>query len=218
LTHCAPTRVRTRRKEARPAELLAAALDCFVEKGFAATRMEDIAKRAGLSKGTFYLYFPSKQAVFEALVRENLLPRLAMLETIGQLPGQGAAAGLRRLLSHIGEMAVDARLSAIPKLVLSEAGNFPDLARFYRETIVERALTLLAGLLRQGVAAGEFRPMQDPAIVARLFVAPILLTALWQSTFAAVEAQTIPPATIFATHIDLFLRSIAADPAGSDHS
>lgn len=205
-------RPRLRRKEARPAELLAAALDCFAEKGFAATRMDDIARRAGVAKGTFYLYFPSKEAVFEALVRENILPRLAMLETLGRMQG-GAADRLRAILGGVGVVIDNPRLVAIPKLVLAEAGNFPDMARFYRREVVERGLRLLGGIIRDGIAAGEFRPLSDPELTARLFMAPVLLAALWRAGFAAVEEAPVAVETLLATHADLFLRSIQADPA-----
>lgn len=203
---------RSRRKEARPGELLAAALDCFVEKGFAATRMEEIARRAGVAKGTFYLYFPSKQAVFEALVRENILPRLEAMETAGAAPGLGAADRLRAILASVSLLIGNPRLAAIPKLVMAEAGNFPDMTRFYRREVVDRGLRLLSGILRDGVAAGEFRPMADAEITARLFVAPVLLAAIWRTSFAAVEEQPLSVDTLLSTHAELFLRSIQAEP------
>ncbi|MBP7338287.1 TetR/AcrR family transcriptional regulator [Niveispirillum sp.] len=204
--------VRTRRKQARPGELLAAALDCFAEKGFAATRMEEIARRAGVAKGTFYLYFPSKEAVFEALVRENILPRLEAMEAGARMPGAGAADRLRAILAGVSLVVGNPCLVAIPKLVMAEAGNFPDMARFYRKEVVERGLRLLGGILRDGIAAGEFRPMADPEITARLFMAPVLLAAIWRTSFAAVEEQPLSVDTLLSTHAELFLRSIQAEP------
>ncbi|MFV3130448.1 TetR/AcrR family transcriptional regulator [Niveispirillum sp. KHB5.9] len=211
MTDDTPIRPRSRRKEARPAELLAAALDCFAEKGFAATRMDDIARRAGVAKGTFYLYFPSKEAVFEALVRENILPRLEALERVGQAGGGSASARLRAILAGLAPVIGNPRLVAIPKLVLSEAGNFPDMARFYRREVVERGLRLMTGLIRNGIAAGEFRPLPDPAVTARLFMAPVLMAALWQAGFAATDETPLPVETLLSTHADLFIRSIAAE-------
>lgn len=211
-----PPALRTRRKEARPAELLAAALDCFVEKGFAATRMDDIARRAGVAKGTFYLYFPSKQAVFEALVRESLLPRVAALEAASRAAGGSASNRLRHLLASLAPIVTNPHIVALPKLVIAEAGNFPDMARFYRQEVIGRALALLTGLLRDGVAAGEFRPMPDAEMTARLFMAPVLLAALWQASFAPVEEAPLPVERLLATHADLFLRSIAADPGAGE--
>jgi AcrR family transcriptional regulator len=202
---------RTRRKEARPGELLAAALDTFVAKGFAATRMEDIAARAGVSKGTIYLYYPSKQAIFEALVRVNLVPNLERAETrLGDDPGP-AAAQLRLFIALLLEIIADPRRVAIPKLVIAEAGNFPDLARFYRREVVGRGIALVEGILRRGMAEGQFRPV-DPHLAARLFIAPILLSAIWQTSFAAIEEAPVAPASVLSLHADLFLRAIAADP------
>lgn len=207
-----PPRPRTRRKQARPAEILAAALDCFVEKGFAATRMDDIARRAAVSKGTLYLYFPSKEAVFEALVREQILPRIASLEPLCALPGMGAGAKLRAILALASQILADPRLVAIPKLVLSEAGNFPDMARFYRQEVIDRWQKLLAGLLQEGVDSGEFRALPDLDMVVRIFMGPVVLTALWQTTFAPVEPQPMAVAPLLNTHADLFLRAIQATP------
>lgn len=207
-------RPRTRRKQARPAELLAAALDCFVEKGFAGTRMEDIARRAGVAKGTFYLYFPSKEAVFEALVRETLLPRIATLELSAGMAGWSAEAKLRTILSMLGQVLADPRLVAIPKLVLAEAGNFPDMARFYRREVIARGQALLTALFREGVETGEFRLLPDLDILPRLFMGPVVLTALWQTTFAPVEDVPMSIDRLLSTHADLFLTSIKA-PTGT---
>lgn len=204
---------RSRRKEARPAELLTAALDAFRERGFAATRMEDIAARAGVSKGTIYLYYPSKQAIFEALVRENLLPNLVRIEAAMAGSAARAPDKLRQVIAALARVARDGRLLAIPKLVLTEAGNFPDLARFYRQEVVARGLALIAGILEQGMRDGDFR-RQDSHAAARLFMAPMVMTALWQSAFAGIEELPMDPAALLALHGDLFVRGLAPD-AGS---
>lgn len=202
---------RRRRKDARPAELLEAALSCFAEKGFAGTRMDDIAARAGVSKGTFYLYYPSKEAVFEALVRENLLPRLDAMAAIAGREATKVTDRLRVLLSALGAIINDPARVAIPKLVLTEAGNFPDMARFYRREVIGRGLSMLSGLLQAGVAAGEFRHIADPMVTARLFMAPVLLAALWKTSFAAIEENPLSTSVLLDQHADLFLRGLAAD-------
>lgn len=206
----APSR-RARRKAARPGEVLDAALDTFATKGFAATRMDDIAAAAGVSKGTLYLYYPSKEAIFEALVRARLIPNLDRMEALLATPGQTAARGLRSVLRLVAEVAADTRLVAIPRLVLAEAGNFPGLARFYRREVAARGLGLLENLFRRGIEAGEFRPM-DPHLAARLFIAPVIFAALWQTTFAPIEDNPVPIAAVLAQHADVFLRGIAATP------
>jgi len=202
---------RTRKKEARPAELLVAALDAFRERGFAATRMEDIAARAGVSKGTIYLYYPSKQAVFEALVRERLLPNLTRIEAALAMTPASAPDRLRMVLAALTRVANDPRLLALPKLVLTEAGTFPDLARFYRQEVVARGLRLITDILEQGMQDGDFRPL-DPQAAARLFMAPMILAALWQGAFASIEDNPLPPAALLAQHGEVFLRGIAARP------
>src|SRR5262249_10042243 len=118
-----------RRKAARPAEILSAALDCFAERGFTATRMEDVAARAGVTKGTVYLYFKTKEELFKELVRSELLPNLERLEgaASADLP---TSVLLERLLGIWAGHVVPSRLSVLPKLIIAEAGNFPDLAKF----------------------------------------------------------------------------------------
>lgn len=191
-------------RKPRPAELLDAALDTFRERGFAGTRMEDIAARAGVSKGTIYLYFPSKEAIFEALV---MTPQMAMTAETGP-----ATARLGMLVKAFARVTADARLVALPRLVLAEAGNFPEMARFYREQVVGRGLALVAGILEQGMDAGEFRRL-DPMITARVFLAPLVLSTLWRATFAAVEDAPLPTETVLGLHLELFLRGIAAEGA-----
>lgn len=207
-----PPRPRQRRKEARPAELLEAALDTFRAKGFAGTRMEDIASRAGVSKGTIYLYFPSKEAIFEALVRNNLLPVIERLQVAMAAEPGPATARLGMLVKAFARATADPRLVALPRLVLAEAGNFPDMARFYREQVVGRGLALVADILEQGMEAGEFR-RTDPLVTARLFLAPLVLSTLWRATFAAVEEAPLPTEAVLGLHLELFLRAIAAEGA-----
>ena len=198
-----------RRKEARPAELLDAALAVFAEKGFTAARMEDIAARAGAAKGTLYLYFPSKEAVFEALVRTLIVPNLDRAEAlVAGHPGP-AAATLRELLLALAAVVRDPRVVVLPRLLIGELHKFPDLARFYKASVVDRGLALFAGVHRRGVAAGEFRP-QDSEAVARLVIAPLLLLAVWRAVFAPHEAAPFDPDRVLQAHIATLLRGLAA--------
>ncbi|ACI99446.1 TetR/AcrR family transcriptional regulator [Rhodospirillum centenum] len=200
-----------RRKETRPAELLEAALDLFAEKGFAATRMEDIAARAGASKGTLYLYFPSKQAVFEALVHSALLPNIERLETVVAGYEGRMSELLRTTLRILGRLLENRRLIVLPKLVLAEAANFPDLARFHKRAVVDRGLGLIASILERGMARGEFR-RQDPLLVARLYVAPFLMMVMWRTTFEPLDdAFAIDTTRHLETHLDILLRGLAAE-------
>ena len=199
----------SRRKEARPAELLSAALECFTERGFAATRLDDVAARAGVTKGTVYLYFPNKVELFKAVVRASLVP---FIERVEQTAAEGSAADvLRRLGSFWAERVLPTPASAIPKLVIAEAGNFPDLARFYLDEVVSRARKVLAGVLRRGIASGEFRPVEVEHVVYCL-LAPFLLATLWKHSLGPFDGKPMDPGML-RTHIDLFLTGIAAGPA-----
>ena len=209
ITTDAPARWR-RRKEARPQEILDAALTVFAEKGFAAARMDDIAARAGVTKGTIYLYFDGKDAVFKTLVRESIGDTLEhVVETANRFEGS-AADLLRLMLSTIGQfMRISDRI-VLAKIVIAEFGNFPELARFYREEVVEKGLAALGSVISRGMARGEFRDIA-PDHGARLCIAPLLLAAVWRTTFATIDPQPYDLEGLIETHIDVLLKGLAAD-------
>lgn len=197
-----------RRKDARPAELLEAALEVFAEKGFAAARMEDIAARAGAAKGTIYLYFPSKEAVFEALVRSAIVPNLERAEALAAEHRGPVAPLLRELMGLLESMIRDSRLVVLPRLMIGELYKFPGLARFYRTTVIDRGLGLIAAMHRKGVEQGEFRP-EDSDAVARLVVAPVLLMAIWRTVLAPHSDEPFDPAPVLRAHVEILLRGLA---------
>ena len=199
-----------RRKEARHQEIVDAGLTVFGERGFAAARLEDVAARAGVSKGTLYLYFPNKEELFKAVVREAILPNLEMAERL--LAGsQGPSfAVLETLLTLFAARILKTRAGAIPKLIIAEAGNFPDLARFYHEEVIRRAFALLAAVLERGVARGEFRPVDVDSTV-RLIVAPMLMSALWRSSFEALEDRPLDVPALLKAHLDALRRALAPE-------
>jgi AcrR family transcriptional regulator len=202
---------RRRRKEARPGELVAAALTCFAERGFAATRLDDIAAKAGVSKGTVYLYFPSKEELFKAVVRESLLPNIARAETLidSDTP---AAEQLRQLLEFMTGRMASSPVGIIPKLIVTEAGNFPDIARFYLDQVVHRGFALVGRLLTRGMERGEFRTV-DVRHTTFCVIAPMLLTALWRHSLGRFEPDALDPDALWRTHIELLLRGLRADGA-----
>ena len=202
-----PTRWR-RRKEARPDEILAAALASFAERGFAATRLEDVAARAGVSKGTLYLYFNGKEQLFEAVVRARLLPNLERLEALLATFEGPSASLLERLLLTMAEV-VGSQLGAIPKLVIAEAGNFPELARFYLEEVVRRGLRLIGAILRRGIERGEFRAV-DVDHVVYCVIAPMLIAALWKNSLEPYDERTLDAQALARAHLDLLLRGLEA--------
>jgi AcrR family transcriptional regulator len=198
-----------RRKDTRPAELLDAALAVFAEKGFAAARMEDIAGRAGAAKGTLYLYFPSKEAVFEALVRTMIVPNLDRAEALVAEHRGEAALLLRQLMEILIGVVRDEKIVVLPRLLIGELYRFPELAKFYRVNVVDRGLALIAKLHHRGVVSGEFRP-QDSGAVARLVVAPMLMMAIWRAVFAPNDPEPFDPAPVLGAHIETLLRGLAA--------
>ena len=199
-----------RRKEARPREIVDAALTVFGERGFAAARLEDVAARAGVSKGTLYLYFPNKEELFKAVVREAILPNLDMAERLLAGALGPSFAVLETLLTLFATRILKSRAGAIPKLVIAEAGNFPDLARFYHDEVIRRAFALLAAVLERGMARGEFRPVDVDSTV-RLIVAPMLMSALWRSSFEALEDRPLDVAALLAAHLDALRRTLAPE-------
>ena len=199
-----------RRKADRPAEILTAALACFKERGFTATRLEDVAARAGVTKGTIYLYYPSKEDLFKAVVRGELVPNIERLETALDEPTP-AATLLERLFTVWAQHIVPSPVSIIPKLVIAEASNFPELARFYLETAVHRALRLVASILQRGITRGEFRPV-DVDHVVYCVLGPLLLTVLWQHSLGPHDDRPLDARAVCSAHLDLLLHGLQMPP------
>lgn len=195
-----------RRKEDRPAEILAAALVCFAERGYAATRLDDVARRAGVTKGTLYLYFPNKEELFKAVVRQAIVPNLAQGEALVAASNEASAVILGRLLRQwLAFHGTPA--SAIPKLMLAEAGNFPDLARFYYVEVVERGKNLLRRLLQRAVERGEFRPIDiDNAVFC--IIGPVIMSLLWRHSFERHDSHALDANALYRTHLDLLTRGL----------
>lgn len=196
-----------RRKDARPPEILDAALAVFAQKGFAATRLDDIAAKAGITKGTIYLYFDSKQALFEALARQSIGAQIDSIKAqLGQFPGTSAEL-LRFVLSAMGHFAITSDRVVLPRLVLAEAANFPQLAEFWRREVVERGIELMSGIVQRGIARGEFRPIALQH-AARLCVAPILVIVLWRTTFARFDAEPYDYQGLVDAHLQTLLKGL----------
>lgn len=171
-----------RRKDARPGEILDAALDLFVEKGFATTRLEDVAQRAGVSKGTVYLYFDGKEDLFKAVIRSGMVRAIEEAERrVAAYPGS-APDLLRELYTAWWQNIGGTKLSGIPKLMISEAQNFPELARFYYEEVIQRGSQLFARTIERGIERGEFRPVNVDHTV-RAIVAPLIMRAILEHSF-----------------------------------
>lgn len=206
---------RERRKEARPGELLAAALELFVEKGFAATRSEEVAARAGVSKGTLFLYFPTKEELFKAVVRENISGRFQELNQ-EFLQFEGSAAdmlreGLRLWWERVGAT----KASGISKLIMSEARNFPDLADFCQHEVIQPCQELICGILQRGIDRGEFRPVDLRYAAANTIGAMVFLMMMKHSLGPCLpQDQRLDPQRFIAAHVDNLLQGLCVRPHG----
>lgn len=187
-----------RRKEARPGELLDAALDLFVERGFAATRLDEVAARAGVSKGTLYLYYASKEELFKAVVRQNIVPLIESFEREVAAWQAGSAELLRAFFEGWWTRFGATKLAGIAKLVVGEAGNFPELALFFQQEVVLPNAMLLRAIIERGIGRGEFEQVDVEATV-HLWMSPLVMKAIWERSIQ----PCCPPG--FEVPIDRFL-------------
>ena len=208
----ASTKRWVRRKEARPQELVAAALDLFVARGYAATRLEDVASAAGVSKGTVYLYFANKEELFKAVVQENLLPALAEGEAfINTFEGTSEAL-LHEILMGWWELIGESPASGLTKLMMAESGNFPELAQYYNAEVIQRCDRLFARMLERGMARGEFREI-DVEQTTLALIAPMLFLKMWKHSFGICASKALEP-KVFITHVvSLVLHGLLRNPA-----
>jgi AcrR family transcriptional regulator len=204
-----PQPQRKRRKETRPQELLEAALELFVQKGFAATRAEEVARRAGVSKGTLYLYYPSKEDLFKAMVRQKLSNLIAEgLDLVGNYAGSSSDL-LRELTDVWWERFGNTPASGIHKIIVAEVRNFPDLAQFYADEVITPADRLFSSAVQRGIDRGEFRPLPVHD-VAHALMAPMLFLALHRHSFGAcpVRGAALDPVSLLRTQLDLVLHGL----------
>ena len=196
-----------RRKDARPQELLAAALDLFVERGYAATRLDDVAARAGVSKGTLYLYFTNKEELFKAVVRENVVPVLGEAEGIVEAYEGSTADLFREIVLGWWERIGNTKLSGITKLMMAESSNFPEVTQFYHDEVITRGDAMVARMLERGVKRGEFRPT-DIQQATRVICAPMIMLMMWKHSFSTCRTEPISPEAYLNSFVDLFLHGV----------
>ena len=206
---------RERRKEARPGELLDAALNLFVEKGFAATRMEEVAKRAGVSKGTVFLYFPSKEELFKAVVRENISGRFEEWNA-EFLRYEGSAADmLRHCMTTWWHRVGSTQASGITKLMISEGGHFPDIVEFYQTEVVQPGHALIRQVLQRGIDRGEFRAVNLDFAVYGVVAAMMFLILSKHSTACLQNNVSLDPDAYIANQVAVMLHGLdASKPSG----
>jgi AcrR family transcriptional regulator len=189
-----------RRKDARPAEITAAAFSLFAEKGFAATRLDDVAARAGVSKGALYLYFETKEDLFQAVVRDTVSPNVAAIVDLAQ-GFDGSFADLARLLlPRVAQLLGASNVGKVAKMVIGEGRNFPELARHWHADVVAPALGAMTTLIAAAQARGEVAP-GEPRLHAMSLIGPLLMGVLWNETFGPVGAEPVALERLATQHV-----------------
>jgi AcrR family transcriptional regulator len=200
-------RRRRRRKDERPEEILAAALEEFADKGYAATRLDDVARRAGVAKGTIYLYYEGKELLFQTVVRRAVAPQLDQLEhMVGSYPGS-AESFLRGPFLTLQRNLVQSDIRRLLRVFLAEGTAFPELIEFYYREVVSRGMAVMRSLIERGVKAGEFRPSALSELPQPL-IAGALVALLWESLFG--REHPLDTERLLEIHIDLILDGLKA--------
>jgi AcrR family transcriptional regulator len=201
-----------RRAEDRPREISAAALEVFAEKGFAAARVEEIARRAGVSKGTLYLYFKDKEDLFRAVVRDAIAPNVAAItEAISTMEAPFAEV-IRVFLAGFAEREARLPLGAVAKMVIGESRNFPELARVWHDEVASKAIGALAAFVRGAQERGEARA-GDPRLYAFSLIGPMVLGALWRATLVPAGGQPLDLVELSRQHAETVLHGLLAESA-----
>jgi AcrR family transcriptional regulator len=198
----------------RPGEILDAALALFVEKGFAATRLDDVAARAGLSKAAIYLYFEDKTALFQGVVRQAVAVNLGTVEAMLKAHRGPVAALLPRILEFMAGRIEETPMAAVAKLVIAESRAFPEIGRFYLKEVIGRGLPMFEGLISSGIEQGEFRRV-DPAMTVRSIVGAMLLAGIWRTVFEPIGADKLDIRALARHHADLMVHALKPDPVGT---
>ena len=196
-----------RRPADRPAEILAAALGVFAERGFQAARLEEVAKRAGVSKGALYLYFETKADLFRAVVTDAISPnleRIKVMATADVTVEQALRMGVGMLARTV---VTDRRITGVVKLVIAESRNHPELATIWHQTVVAPGVALITGLIAAGQARGEVRP-GDPRLFAFGVMGPMVLSMVWRETFEPVGAEPVDVVKLAEQHLDTVLKGM----------
>lgn len=195
-----------RRAEARPEEILEAALTEFDERGFEAARMEDIAKAAGISKAAIYLYFPSKMALLEALIEAKVAPLAAQAQSLAAAGQADPLSALRLLATVAAARLADPKVIAVPRLVIGISGRFPEIAEYYRTHVVAKARAALEQLIDAGIASGAIRKV-DTAAIVRAFIGPLFFEAMWTHVLKG-ETALHDPQKLIEQQFDVLLHGL----------
>lgn len=197
-----------RRRDARPGEIIEAALELFIANGFAATKLSEVAQRAGVVKGTLYRYFDTKDDLFRAAVRHLLADNLVAANRAASAADGKVSDLLPALLQLIARNVGGSRVPAIIRMVVAESRNFPDLAGIWHEEVVAPMLDAIATIIARGQARGEIRP-GDPRLHALSILGPMVTGVLYQETFAG-RGDWPDLAALASQHADTLLHGLTA--------
>lgn len=198
---------RTRRPDDRAREITQAALELFVTRGFAATKLDDVARAAGVSKGLPYVYFKSKQELFKAVIAEAIGDPLVRANEFVETYAGSAEDLLRELVTMFRRFA-ESPAGGVIKLILAEAGNFPEVARFFCEDFDVRGRALFAKVLQHGIDRGEFRRVPDVEAAAIILAQPLAMHSIWTRSLAPFDAQAPSNDRFYAAYLDLVLKGL----------
>lgn len=198
---------RVRRPEDRASEIARAALELFVTRGFAATKLQDVAQEASVSKGLPYLYFKSKEELFKAVIAEAIAGPLAQASDVIERFEGTSEALLRRLVAGFRAFE-ETPAGGVVKLILAEAGNFPDVAKFYCTHFDVRGRDLFIRTLRRGVESGEFRPLPDLEATAIVILQPLAMFSVWKRSLAPFDPSQVDGDRFYSAYLDFVLEGL----------
>lgn len=201
-----------RRAEDRPREICAAALEVFAEKGFAAARLEEIAKRAGVSKGTLYLYFQDKEDLFRAVVRDTVAPNIDAVRQAVAAADVPFAQLVSLFLARFAEVTARVPVGAVAKMVIGESRNFPELAKVWHDQVASGAIAMLSDIIGSAQAKGDVRP-GDPRLFAFTLMGPMLMGLLWRETLQPVGGAPLDLEALAAQHGEAVLKGLLTEKA-----
>ena len=201
-----------RRKAERPDEIVGAALAVFAEKGFAAAKLDDIAARAGVSKGAVYLYFETKEDIFRAVVERAISPNIGVVKAMAAAHPGPLADLLRGVTGHIAGVVQNTPMGGVMKMVIGEARNFPELARVWHDELVSQGVAALTAAITNAQARGEVKP-GDASTYALQVISPLLVGVIWRETFVPVGAEPFDLTALMRQHLDTLLSGMLTEGA-----
>lgn len=200
-------RRRKRSSETRPDEIINAALDLFVEHGYTATKLDDIAAHVGITKGTIYLYFENKEKLFQAVIHTVNVKEIEKAKKLANDHKGSQRDLLHKLIHYWWDMDGKTRLAGITKLMISEANNFPELSSFFVDNVTCRARTIFVEIIEEGIINGEFRKL-DANYVARLALAPLVFAVIWEKSLSPFDKNPYDVKKYLDLHVDLLLNGL----------